>query len=159
MIGIYKISALDYVTYVEKGHCEVYDKIKNDTFRTLATDKKFLRLVKEDMLLRVLNAFVWRSKEMPQSRLLNFRYSYVQGMNVLAAPILYVMPELDAFYTLTSFIQHSCPLYVQPALEGVHCGLKLLDKCLQVIDPTLFKYLRASKLEAAVYAFPCKSIR
>lgn len=63
--------------------------------------------------------------DIPRSRLLNLSFSYVQGMNVLAAPFLYVMPELDAFYTFTAFIQHACPLYVQPALEGVHCGLKV----------------------------------
>lgn len=62
----------------------------------------------------------------PASRLMNLRFSYVQGMNVLAAPFLYVMPELDAFFSFSSFIQYSCPLYVQPALEGVHCGVKVI---------------------------------
>lgn len=61
----------------------------------------------------------------PVGRLINLKYSYVQGMNVLAAPFLYVMPELDAFYSFASLIQNTCPLYVQPALEGVHCGLKV----------------------------------
>ncbi|KAJ3089420.1 hypothetical protein HK102_006437 [Quaeritorhiza haematococci] len=90
----------------------------------MATDKKFLAKVNENMLSRLLNAFVWKAK------------------------------ELDAFYTFTSFIQHSCPLYVQPALEGVHCGLKLLDKCLKVADPHLFRYLRSKKLVGKLYAFP-----
>ena len=47
-------------------------------------------------------------------------------MNVLAAPFLYTMPsELEAFYCFAKFIEESCPLYVQPTLEGVHRGLKV----------------------------------
>jgi len=53
-------------------------------------------------------------------------FTYVQGMNVLAAPFLYTMPsELEAFYCFSNFIEQSCPLYVQPTLEGVHRGLKV----------------------------------
>ncbi|KAI8907766.1 rab-GTPase-TBC domain-containing protein, partial [Powellomyces hirtus] len=154
LLGIYRVSSTEYLSLIERGPCSVYEKIKNDTFRTLATDKKFLATVDENMLSRVLNAFVWKMDDAPPSRLLNLTYSYVQGMNVMAAPFLYVMPELDAFYTFTAFVQHSCPLYVQPALEGVHCGLKLLDKCLQVCDPILFRHLKSKQLTATVYAFP-----
>ena len=75
-------------------------------------------------------------------------------MNVLAAPFLYVMPELDAFFLFSSFLQYSCPLYVQPALEGVHCGVKLVDKCLEELDPVLYNHLCQHKLSAQVYAFP-----
>lgn len=60
-------------------------------------------------------------------------------MNVIAAPFLFVMNELDAFYSMSNFIQNYCPLYFQPALEGVHCGVKLLDVCLKIIDPELSK--------------------
>ncbi|EKM55516.1 uncharacterized protein PHACADRAFT_256196 [Phanerochaete carnosa HHB-10118-sp] len=53
-------------------------------------------------------------------------FTYVQGMNVLAAPFLYTMPsELEAFFCFAKFIEESCPLYVQPTLEGVHRGLKV----------------------------------
>src|SRR5215470_12292365 len=52
-------------------------------------------------------------------------FTYVQGMNVLAAPFLYTMPsELEAFFCFAKFIEECCPLYVQPTLEGVHRGLK-----------------------------------
>ena len=55
-------------------------------------------------------------------------FTYVQGMNVLAAPFLYTMPsELEAFYCFAKFIEQSCPLYVQPTLEGVHRGLKVVS--------------------------------
>jgi cell cycle arrest protein BUB2 len=79
-------------------------------------------------------------------------------MNVLAAPFLYVMSELDAFYCFSLFITKHCPLYVQPALEGVHSALKLLDLCLKVVDPELFGYLRGKNLTAELYAFPGKVI-
>ncbi len=53
-------------------------------------------------------------------------FTYVQGMNVLAAPFLYAMPsEVEAFYAFARFIEWSCPLYVQPTLEGVHRGLRV----------------------------------
>ncbi|KAJ3153468.1 hypothetical protein HDU89_000493 [Geranomyces variabilis] len=154
LLGIYRVSATEYLGLIERGPCANYEKIKNDTFRTLATDKTFLATVDESMLSRLLNAFVWKMEDAPPSRLLNLTFTYVQGMNVLAAPFLYVMPELDAFYTFTAFVQHACPLYVQPALEGVHCGLRLLDRCLQVCDPVLFRHLKSKRLTATVYAFP-----
>ncbi|KAJ3108944.1 hypothetical protein HDU97_009677 [Phlyctochytrium planicorne] len=154
LLGIYRVSALEYVTLTSRGPCDVYDKIKNDTFRTLATDTKFMRKVNEGMIARVLNAFVWKAKDQPPSRLINLKFSYVQGMNVMLAPFLYVMPELDAFFTFTSFIHHTCPLYVQPALEGVHCGIKLLEKCMKLADPTLYRSLRSKNLHPITYAFP-----
>ena len=44
-------------------------------------------------------------------------------MNVLLAPILFVMPELDAFYTFSHLLRNVCPLYVQGNFDGVHYGL------------------------------------
>lgn len=97
-------------------------------------------------------------------------------MNVLAAPFLYTMPsELEAFSCFAKFIEESCPLYVQPTLEGVHRGLKvcilpkscdpsfesffqLLDRCLKIVDPELYAHLRSKNLSAEIYAFPCTSI-
>lgn len=109
--------------------------------RTLATDRGFKERVREDMLVRLLDAFVWRNhgvldlkynghtnskrcSDKQESQQLGF--TYVQGMNVLAAPFLYTMPsELEAFFCFSKFIEESCPLYVQPTLEGVHRGLKV----------------------------------
>jgi cell cycle arrest protein BUB2 len=108
----------------------------------LATDRGFKERVREDMLVRLLDAFVWRnyggsssntfcssfshivSLDRQETQQLGF--TYVQGMNVLAAPFLYTMPsELEAFFCFAKFIEQSCPLYVQPTLEGVHRGLKV----------------------------------
>ncbi|KAJ3040859.1 hypothetical protein HDV00_010319 [Rhizophlyctis rosea] len=154
LLGVYRLSALDYITFIEKGPSEVWDKIKNDTFRTFAKDVEFHERVGESVIARLLNSFVWKVKDLPPSRLLNLKYSYVQGMNVLAGPFLYVMPELDAFYSFMQFIQCTCPLYVQPQLEGVHCGAELMDRCMQIVDPQLYEHLKAKRLNAKLYAFP-----
>ncbi|KAI6032935.1 TBC-domain-containing protein [Pisolithus orientalis] len=153
LLRVEDISAESFLQYVSRGPCEVREKIRNDTFRTLATDRGFKERVREDMLVRLLDAFVWRNHDRQETQQLGF--TYVQGMNVLAAPFLYTMPsELEAFYCFAKFIEEACPLYVQPTLEGVHRGLKLLDRCLQIVDPDLFNYLRMKNLSAEIYAFP-----
>ncbi|KAI0028373.1 TBC-domain-containing protein [Vararia minispora EC-137] len=142
-----------FLDYVARGPCEVREKIRNDTFRTLATDRGFTDRVKEDMLIRLLDAFVWRNHDRQEYNQPCF--TYVQGMNVLAAPFLYTMPsELEAFFCFAKFIEEVCPTYVQPTLEGVHHGLKLLDRCLKIVDPDLYAYLRSKNLSAELYAFP-----
>jgi cell cycle arrest protein BUB2 len=124
------------------------------------------------MLVRLLDAFVWRNygsslfapllwrgypKVVDREDSQRLGFTYVQGMNVLAAPFLYTMPsEVEAFFCFAKFIEESCPLYVQPTLEGVHRGLKLLDRCLKIVDPELFQYLRSKNLSAELYAFPCQ---
>ena len=72
--------------------------------------------------------FVRFVKNFPSDRLNDEQlgFTYVQGMNVLAAPFLYTMPsEVEAFFCFAKFIEEACPLYVQPTLEGVHRGLKV----------------------------------
>ncbi|KAL1747072.1 rab-GTPase-TBC domain-containing protein [Schizophyllum fasciatum] len=153
LLRVSDLSANTFLRYVSRGPCEVREKIRNDTFRTLATDRGFKERVREDMLVRLLDAFVWRSQDRSEAQTLGF--TYVQGMNVLAAPFLYTMPsELEAFFCFAKFIEESCPLYVQPTLEGVHRGLKLLDRCLKIVDPDLFGHLRSKNLSAEIYAFP-----
>ncbi|THH16480.1 hypothetical protein EW146_g4167 [Bondarzewia mesenterica] len=153
LLRVHDLPAETFLGYVARGPCEVREKIRNDTFRTLATDRGFKERVREDMLVRLLDAFVWRNHDRQDSQHLDF--TYVQGMNVLAAPFLYTMPsELEAFFCFANFIEECCPLYVQPTLEGVHRGLKLLDRCLRIVDPELFAYLRSKNLSAEIYAFP-----
>jgi len=154
LLGVTESLSSDaYMNYVARGPCSVREKIRNDTFRTLATDRGFKEKVGEDMLVRLLDAFEWRSQERLGTRTLDF--TYVQGMNVLAAPFLYIMPsEVEAFASFARFIEIHCPLYVQPTLEGVHRGLRLLDQCLQIVDSELYDYLRKKNLSAELYAFP-----
>jgi cell cycle arrest protein BUB2 len=103
------------------------------------------------MLVRLLDAFVWRNHgkshcgpfSIPnahhfvdrQESSQQLGFTYVQGMNVLAAPFLYTMPsELEAFFCFAKFIEESCPLYVQPTLEGVHRGLRV---CITTVNSGL----------------------
>ncbi|CCO29673.1 Cell division control protein 16 [Rhizoctonia solani AG-1 IB] len=69
---------------------------------------EFKSRVREDMLIRLLDAFVWRNHDRQSPTQLPFRY--VQGMNVLAAPFLYSLSsELEAFHCFSRFIEIECP--------------------------------------------------
>ena len=128
-----------------RGHI-AYCRVSSDAAvycntRLVGTDRRFKERVREDMPVRLLDAFIWRNhgrshlspifipsahyfidRQEPSQQL---GFTYVQGMNILAAPFLYTMPsELEAFF-FANFIEESCPLYVQPTLEGVHRGLRV----------------------------------
>ncbi|CAN0544052.1 unnamed protein product, partial [Ectocarpus sp. 12 AP-2014] len=79
---------------------------------------------------------------------------YVQGMMVLCAPLLFVMPEVDAFYCFNSLLNQHMPRYVAANLDGVHAGCALVDRVLSMVDPVLFNYLESKFLTANIYAFP-----
>jgi len=81
--------------------------------------------------------------------------TYVQGMNVLAAPFLYAArSEAEAFVAFHQFITNECPGYVRGAMDGVHKGLALVDKVLAIVDPKLSLYLIGKGMNAELYAFP-----
>lgn len=81
--------------------------------------------------------------------------TYVQGMNVLAAPFLYAArSESEAFVAFHRFITHEVPGYVRGAMSGVHKGLALVDKVLSIVDPKLSLYLMGKGMHAELYAFP-----
>ncbi|SCV69532.1 BQ2448_2552 [Microbotryum intermedium] len=144
----------------------MFSKIRNDTFRTLATDREFKDRVGEDRLVRLLEAFVWRQLDaaaeqddrlgpLSASSSIDHGTPYVQGMNVLAAPFLYVLPsQIEAFACFSMFIEHHAPRYVRPTLDGVHAGLHLLDLCLAALDEPLHTHLLSHRLTAELYAFP-----
>lgn len=135
-------------------------KIKNDTFRTLSTDEKFRAKVDEAQLIRVLSCFAWdvlhhnnnnnnRKTSLPQLS------PYVQGMNVLLAPFLYVCPTEPIAYKLFHTICYQMiPTYLNQSLSGVHVAAKLLDKCLKIIDPKLSKFLADNLLTAEIFGIP-----
>jgi hypothetical protein len=52
-------------------------------------------------------------------------FTYVQGMNVIAGPFCYIMPELNAFYCLSTFWHNIIPLYVQAVPDAVKCGISV----------------------------------
>lgn len=193
-----------YLALIHRGASPAYSKIRNDTFRTLATDPLFRRRVSEASLIRLLNAVAWKlhdakmeraerlkpasnttspqkgfadlsidgspvSPNNPQkSRLRALTLTtegsdmgasepgtYVQGMNVLAAPFLYAArSESEAFVAFHRFITFEVPGYVRGAMDGVHKGLSLVDRVLAIVDPRLSLYLMSKGMSAELYAFP-----
>ncbi|PQE20177.1 cell cycle arrest BUB2 protein [Rutstroemia sp. NJR-2017a BBW] len=189
----------DYLSLIHRGASPAYGKIRNDTFRTLATDPLFRRRVSEASLIRLLNAVAWKLHDAKEARAdlrnINRRIAeediqsspergpgspsmrlraraltlttegsdagasepgtYVQGMNVLAAPFLYAArSESEAFVAFYRFITVECPGYVRGAMDGVHKGLALVDKVLAIVDPKLSLYLIGKGMSAELYAFP-----
>ncbi|KAI1101107.1 TBC-domain-containing protein [Jackrogersella minutella] len=81
--------------------------------------------------------------------------TYVQGMNVLAAPFLYAArSEVEAFAAFHTLLTKECPGYIKGAMDGVHRGLALVDKVLAIVDPKLGSHLTSKGLSAEIYAFP-----
>lgn len=183
-----------YLDLVRQGASPAYTKIRNDTFRTLATDPLFRRRVTENSLTRVLNAVAWKLHDAHEARVNGWQspptlsdfgtpeqpfhswsslagttitegsqshngdsaeqVGYVQGMNVLAAPFLYVArSETEAFVAFDKFITKECPGYVRGSMEGVHKGLALVDTVLEIVDPKLFLHLSSKGMKAEIYAF------
>ncbi|KAL8737894.1 MAG: hypothetical protein Q9181_001266 [Wetmoreana brouardii] len=190
------ISTDSYLDLVRRGASPAYSKIRNDTFRTLATNPLFKRRVSEASLIRLLNAVAWKLHDAKVEKLAdptkinaaNERGSpelqhassvvkhaqgpptttatdgseaggtepgiYVQGMNVLCAPFLYAArSEAEAFVAFHMFVTRECPGYVRGAMDGVHRGLALLDRCLAIVDPKLSSYLQSKHMKAEFYAF------
>ncbi|KAL8666717.1 MAG: hypothetical protein Q9202_001255 [Teloschistes flavicans] len=190
------ISTDSYLDLIQRGASPAYSKIRNDTFRTLATNPLFKRRVSEASLIRLLNAIAWKlhdakiekSGDATRVNAANEHGSpelqhaspvikhaqgpstttatdgseaggtepgiYVQGMNVLCAPFLYAArSEAEAFIAFHVFITRECPGYVRGAMDGVHKGLALVDKCLAIVDPKLSTYLQSKHMKAELYAF------
>ncbi|KAK4153390.1 rab-GTPase-TBC domain-containing protein [Chaetomidium leptoderma] len=81
--------------------------------------------------------------------------TYVQGMNVLAAPFLYAArSEAEAYVAFHQLLTKECAGYIRGAMDGVHKGLALVDKVLAIVDPKLSMYLLSKNLSAEIYAFP-----
>lgn len=57
-----------YLDLVRQGASPSYEKIRNDTFRTLTTDPLFRRRVTENSLTRLLNAVAWKLHDAHESR-------------------------------------------------------------------------------------------
>lgn len=159
-----------YLSLLQLGppHAHILQKIKNDTSRTLQTDAKFRNLVTEEALIRCLSCFAWETEKRDYNdKYISNRHgnpdgdddvevsTYVQGMNVLLAPLLYSCPsESMAFQLFTTLCYRIIPTYLTRSLVGAQNGSKLLDMCLRIIDPKLSKYLADNLLTAEIYGMP-----
>ncbi|KAJ2252741.1 CDC16 protein [Coemansia sp. RSA 455] len=149
MLEVRQVPPEGYAQALRRCPSPSADKINNDAFRTLAADTEFRAHVTTASIVRVLNALLSapdRSASDPPR--------YVQGMNTLAAPFLYVMGEGASFYAFRQFLRRECPLYARPSLPGVHACVQLVDECLAFADPPLFSHLRRHGAVAKIYAFP-----
>lgn len=175
-----------YFSLVRRGPSPAYTKIRNDTFRTLTTDRLFHSKVGENSLIRVLNCLSWlmadpesenreRDRERDRTRdrdrdrtgrltvtdrfdsrekvRIYVHNGYVQGMNVIAAPFLYVCRgEPQAFNLLFQFLTKHCPTYITPDIQGAHTGVMLFDICFRIIDPELYNFLNSKFMAPELYA-------
>lgn len=158
LLRVPAVDVAQYAALVGKGafkgrDSEEYKQIRKDVGRTgFRKNPAFTKRVPDAKLSRVLNALLHSCE--------SEGIGYVQGLNIVASVFLYVMPEIDAFFTLRQFITHHCPLYYkktqkgekkEPPKEGednhsrswaVDAALYLLDQCLQVVDPGLHHHLK-----------------
>lgn len=87
-------------------------------------DGEFSKRVPQDKLTRLLCAALHSFDEYGFSNE-NKKLTYVQGLNIPAGIFLYVMPELDAFFSFLRFVR-TCPLYWTKDIEGAHNGLQVI---------------------------------
>jgi cell cycle arrest protein BUB2 len=160
LLNIAPLSTDTYLELIHRGRSPAYEKISNDVFRTLATDTLFKRRVTDASLTRVLNATAWRIHDeqtavsTPDSPLKYIQSTYLQGVNVLCAPLLYASrSEAQAYALLTRLLSQHIPTYLSPTMAGVHRGLELVDKILAEVEPKLSAYLLGQGLHAKIYAF------
>ncbi|KAJ2895770.1 CDC16 protein [Coemansia aciculifera] len=149
MLEVRDVAPAGYVQALRQCPSSSADKINNDAFRTLAADAEFRAHVTTASVVRVLNALL-----SAPDRTASDPPRYVQGMNTLAAPFLYVLGEGASFYGFRQFLRHECPMYARPSLPGVHACVQLVDECLAFTDPQLFSHLRSHGAVAKIYAFP-----
>ncbi|KAF2756783.1 cell division control protein 16 [Pseudovirgaria hyperparasitica] len=69
LLSVPPLQTSAYLDLVRQGASPAYAKIRNDTFRTLATDPLFRRRVTENSLTRVLNAVAWRLHDAHEARI------------------------------------------------------------------------------------------
>jgi cell cycle arrest protein BUB2 len=148
LLGVRVVDAQQYVRYVHlRAPVAMQAKIEKDILRTFKNNHDYHQRVSDGQLRRVLNAYVSWIHE-GTNECANDSGSgggegglYVQGMNVLAAPFLYVMNELDAYACLCRLLNHHCPQYITKDLRGAHDGALLLQTIVEYIDPELATHL------------------
>lgn len=145
LLGIGPLDAEEYPTLVRKGPSADDHRVREDARRTFSKNDDFCMRVPNAKIIRLLNAYVHASG--------NKRGVYAQSMSLLAAPLLYVMPEPEAFHCFRMFLTVHVPLYVKQ-YTGARRGCRLLDRCLADVDPQLHKLFSDRHLQAEVYAFP-----
>ena len=150
LLGSLYMDADQYISLVKAGPTDLDAKIRDDTFRTYRGDADFWNTVSESTLARVLNAYVRKCSHAKNT----VDNTYVQGMNVILAPLLYVMPsELDAFTAFDTLITRHSPQYSAAGLDGQHHGCALVDRLLLILDPELHQHIHGHIRDTEIFAF------
>jgi len=150
LLRVRKMNPEKYENLVSKGPSGCDDTIVLDATRTLSNETEFRERVTNDKLVRVLNA--WQHDLNARGH----KEAYCQGVNCYVAPLLYVMPELDAFHCLCKLTKWHCPLYLSDEnnVSGVWKGVELFMEILKEMDPELAQYLEQKECDPLTYAVP-----
>uniref|UniRef100_A0A6B2LAQ1 Rab-GAP TBC domain-containing protein n=1 Tax=Arcella intermedia TaxID=1963864 RepID=A0A6B2LAQ1_9EUKA len=144
LLRVRKIDSQKYIEYVNKGPSLHDSIICLDAKRTLQNEPDFRRRVSNEKLIRLLNAWQHYLNDRGQDE------GYVQGINCYAAPFLYVMPEVDAFFCLVKLMKWHCPLYLSTGASnfpGLIKGVQLFQEILHEMDPELGDHLKKQPTE------------
>eukprot|EP01100_Stratorugosa_tubuloviscum_P003791 TRINITY_DN1919_c0_g1_i3.p1 TRINITY_DN1919_c0_g1~~TRINITY_DN1919_c0_g1_i3.p1 ORF type:complete len:230 (-),score=82.52 TRINITY_DN1919_c0_g1_i3:515-1132(-) len=133
-----EVTVLDAQFYIELNlppACPEYEHVIIDAPRTFKHHNIFFaRSDKTDAVARTLNAF-FKALELKKPEFENYRCSYRQFLNTLIGPMLFVMPELDAWYCFSNFIRYHCPTYLEDSPANQTTGVKLgTDVCKLIFE-------------------------
>lgn len=139
-------SDIDYEGYCERLEQDNegdFDNIIGDVSRTYNGNTLFWSKVSRESMIRILKIFVIYEKGV-----------YVQGMNVVLAPFLYVFNEHEAFALFKNFVSSVCPRYFEYNMSGVYDGILLFEQCIQALDSELHRTLVSKLTSFQVFSFP-----
>ena len=160
MLKVDKLHGKDFMRYVSLGPSVVSHKsqspplchsswrmeliwpVKNDTFRTLATDTQFKGKVKEEMLIRLLDAFIWKNHGAPLLR--SSRPSWLSGSEREGLPFTYVQgmsPDSTRRWSLMYRDERpvsSIPIYYAISTGSFRLFFQLYRKHMSIIRSTDF---------------------
>jgi cell cycle arrest protein BUB2 len=77
---------------------------------------------------------------------------YVQGMGSLAAVLLAVLPEVNAFFAFRSLVMRGVPMWFEPGQRTIRAGCVLADQILAHADPELHRHFLTHYGPASTHA-------
>jgi cell cycle arrest protein BUB2 len=150
LLRVTTVDAARYKALVARGEASHYAQIRRDTSRTFREKGRFL--VPEEKISRLLNALMHAASDAatnvgPSNNAALAKVTYIQGLNVVAAVFLHVMPELDAYFCCEAFVKAHCAYFQRGSVsDALFVGCELVHKCLRDHDPELCDRFVAAKM-------------
>jgi cell cycle arrest protein BUB2 len=166
LLRVPSVDAARYKALVARGAASHYAQIRRDTSRTFREKGRFL--VPEEKISRLLNALMHAASDAAAAsttstttttaiattnNIVNVnnaalsKVTYIQGLNVVAAVFLHVMPELDAYFCCEAFVKAHCAYFQRGSVsDALFIGCELVHKCLRDHDPELSDRFVAAKI-------------